>query len=259
MAAKRHIRNADRNRPVGHRFFIPIGVPRPGGCLRDLAAVPDDLVRLKALFGDGGLGYRTVVIPENPSALEVQAALCRWLAHADLDHRDAVVIYYSGHGIISGRDHFLCTRGFDADQIAATALKTEEVLSLVMRRKHRPGRLWLILDCCQAGGVLTEGLSRAMYGEGGDIFVLAASSSWGETIDGTFSAALCRVVAGPAGTKGASHPLSLDQLADTLNRQRLPCRVVQAAVSSSRFDLLSQGAPSTDGLDHGYSRGLVTG
>lgn len=259
MAAKQHIRSEVRQRAVGRRFFIPIGIPRPGGSLRDLAAVPHDLVRLEDLFGDRGLGYRMVAMPENPSALEVQAALCRWLAHADLDHRDAVVIYYSGHGIISGRDHFLCTRGFDADQIAATALKTEEVLSLVMRRKHRPGRLWLILDCCQAGGVLTEGLSRAMYGEGGDIFVLAASSSWGQTLDGTFSAALSRVAAGPTGRKGATRPLSLDQLADALNRQRLSCRVVQAAVSSSRFDLLSNGTLSTDGLDHGYSRGVVTG
>jgi hypothetical protein len=196
------------------------------------------------LFAD--LGYQAGPSIRDPSAGEVRAVLGDWLASVQLSNNDALVIYYSGHGAIAGGAHYLCTRGCDVTRVGATAFKTEDFLELVVRRRDRPGKLWLILDCCQAGGVLGEGLCRGILGEQIGVFVLAASASWGQAVDGAFSAAMQDAL-GAIHLSAATTPagLSLDSLTHELNGRRLlSSRVVQAGVSSCRFDLLAPPRPA---------------
>jgi len=176
-----------------------------------------------------------------PSSAELRAALHARVDGAVLGHADALVLYYSGHGLVVGGDHYLCPRGFDRDDVTATGLKTRELVELVVRRRCRPGRFWLILDCCQAGGVLEDGLLTTLAAAGTDAFVLAASSSWGPAQDGVFSRAFCAAVRGVARRPGA--PPGLDAVTQSINRglgrglARGP-NAVQAAVCRARFDLL---------------------
>jgi len=221
----------------GRRVFVRVGAPAPGGALRDLAGVPDDLARMGKAFAH--LDYDVTAAVCNPSPGELRAGVRERVEAARLGHSDALVLYYSGHGLVVDGDHYLCPRGFDRDDVTTTGLKTRELIELVVRRRHRPGRFWLILDCCQAGGVLDDGLLATLAGAGTDAFVLAASGGWGPAQDGVFSRAFCAAVCG--GRRGA--PGGLDGITHSINRRlsrrlsRGPC-VVQAAVCRARFDLL---------------------
>jgi len=218
------------------RVFFPIGVPAPGGMLRDLPRVDDDLARMRRAFT--ALDYAVVDTRPNPSVAELRAMLGAPLDEARLGQADALVLYFSGHGLVVGGDHYLCPRGFARDDVGSTGLKTSELIEQVVRRKWRPGRFWLILDCCQAGGVIEDGLLATMAVAGADAFVLAASGSWGQSQDGTFSRAFCAAVrrmgSGERGVRG-----TLDSITQDINRRCSPAlRAVQATVCSARFDLL---------------------
>ena len=78
------------------RYFVPIGVPRPGTALPELPAVPDDLARLGTVFVES-LGYTPVTLPQNPSASELRDGLNQWLSASALTDADTVVNNYSGH------------------------------------------------------------------------------------------------------------------------------------------------------------------
>jgi uncharacterized caspase-like protein len=219
---------------VSQRFFVPIGVGRPGGSLRDLDAVSLDLERMSRLFE--ARGYSTVSIAPDLDVAGLRAALGRWLDKASPGPADAAVLYFSGHGCVVDGDHYLCGRGFSMDRAAATGLKTQDLLEVVLRRRPRPGKLWVILDCCAAGGVLNnEVLSRGLVASGAEVFVLAASGAWSAAFDGSFSAAFGAAVAGEAG--GGT---SLDRLAAAVNARRPEARAVAAAVCWSGFDLLDE-------------------
>lgn len=235
-------RKAHRRRPLGpaagRRFFLSIGVDRPGGLFRDLPAVPQDQARMNRTFDE--LGYLAGPRLRNPSAADLRAVIQSWLARAQLTRRDAMVIYFSGHGLVRAGDHYLVTHGFDADDAGTTGFPSHGLLDLVLKRARRPAKVWLILDCCQSGSALTEGLRRGLLDEETGAFLLAASGSWGEAIDGAFSTAFRRVLRqaiASAARRKVCAP-SLDQLAHALNLRGLGSRVIQAGVSSSRFDLL---------------------
>jgi uncharacterized caspase-like protein len=189
------------------------------------------------LFGD--LGYVVTDRPMNPSAAQVRTGLAAWLDRARLQRLDAVVVYFSGHGMVVGGDHYLCPRGFDRDQVATTGIKTRDLVELALRRKARPGRFWLILDCCQAAGVLDGGLLGAIAAEEADTFVLAASASWHQAFDGSFSRAFCAAVRGNTRrVADRDRTWSLDRIAQSINRRAGEQRAVQASICCARFDLL---------------------
>jgi hypothetical protein len=220
--------------PRRRRVFLAITVAQPGAPLRALPRVEADATRLARLFGE--LGYRLAPLIRNPSAPRLRAQLGGWLDDAGLGPDDEIVIYYSGHGCIADGTHYLCTAGFDRDQLATSAFRTEEVVEMVVRRQPRPGKLWLILDCCQAGGVMTDGLFRALGTSEMAGFVLAASGSWGETTNGSFTAALESTIAN--GRRQPAALRSLDAVTASLNARRLGHPAVQASLSSARFDFL---------------------
>lgn len=68
------------------------------------------------------------------------------------------------------------------------------------------------------------------------MFLLASSGSWGQAIDGAFSTALDRALADMQSL--GLRPPSLDELAAGLNDCGLRSQVVQASVSTSRFDFV---------------------
>lgn len=220
----------------GRRFFLPIGVPAPGGMLRDLPGVPADVARMGAAFVR--LDYEVMDAAPNPSARELRDALFDRVESTMIGPADALVVYFSGHGLVVAGDHYLCPRGFDRDDAARTGIKTRELVELIVRSRWRPGRLWLILDCCQAGGVLEDGLLAAVAAAGTDAFVLAASGSWGPAQDGRFSRAFCSAVG--RATRGARASCdALGAIMQAINRRRSgDPRAIQATVCRSRFDLL---------------------
>ncbi|HVU49249.1 MAG TPA: caspase family protein [Polyangia bacterium] len=220
---------------MSRRVFIPFGVGRPGGGLRDLDAVPVDLARMGRSFE--ARGYAVAPVAPDLEAAEARAALGALLDAAALGPDDAAVLYFSGHGCVVDGDHYLAARGFSSDRAAATGVKTQELLEIVTRRRPRAGKVWLILDCCGAGGALHEALSRGLGAAGAQVFVLAASAAWSSTFDGSFSAAFVEAL--DAETSLAAGP-SLDELVATVNARRREARVMAAALCWSRFDLLDE-------------------
>jgi hypothetical protein len=218
----------------GRRFFVAIGAGRPGGSLRDLQGVPRDLVRMGRLFQ--ARGYTTVRLGEDLDAFRLRAALCRWLMQAKLQPVDTVVIYFSGHGCVVDGDHYLCCRGFRKDAAATTGLKAQDLAELTLRRNPRPGKLWLILDCCAAGGVLNDAFYRVLAAANAQVFVLAATGSWSEAFDGSFSRAFQAAVGARGGARRVK--IALDQLTEAINARRPGGRAVLATLSWSRFNLL---------------------
>jgi uncharacterized caspase-like protein len=204
--------------------------------LRELPGVAGDLQRMEKAFAR--LDYDLIESVSNPSSGELRAAVRGRMDGAALGHGDALVLYYSGHGLVVGGDHYLCPKGFDRDEVAATGIKTRDLVELVTRRRRRPGRFWLILDCCQAGGVLEDGLLTTLAEGGTDAFVLAASGSWGPAQDGVFSRAFCTAIRGVT-RRRAGLSVGLDGVTQAINRGLSQwAHVVQAAVCRSRFDLL---------------------
>lgn len=234
---------ARRASPPGRRFFVPIGVQATGGRFRDLPGVAGDVARMSRAFSR--LGYAVAGAPPNPSAAELRLALGGWLEATNLQRSDGLVLYFSGHGLFAGGDHYLCPRGVDLDLIAATGLKASDLVDLVVRRRSRPGRFWLILDCCQAGGALDDGLLGAVAAAEADAFVLAAGTPWDQARDGQFSRAFCAAIGGGRGARGRpafdrGPARSLDGVTQAINRRVVGPRAVQAAVCRARFDLLDE-------------------
>ena len=178
-------------------------------------------------------GYAVAPIEPNLDAGELRAALSVVLDAAALGPEDAAVLYFSGHGCVVDGDHYLAVRGFSTERAAASGLKTQELVELVTRRRPRAGKVWLILDCCTAGGAFNEALSRGLTASGAEVFVLAASGAWSSTYDGSFSAAF--VAALEAGGQQRVRLPSLDRLAALVNAGRREARAVAAPLCWSRL------------------------
>jgi hypothetical protein len=177
-------------------------------------------------------GYTVVPFASNLTVNELRAAFAEWLEGCTLEPADIIAIYFSGHGCVVDGDHYLCCRGFSKDAAAATGLRAQELVELALRRQRRPGKLWLIVDCCAAGGVIADDFLRGVSGSGAEVFVLAAAGAWSETFDGSFSAAFRRALA------QAGRAPSLDRLTGAINLQRPYPRSVAATFSWTGFDLL---------------------
>lgn len=219
------------------RYFLPIGVPQPGISLPNLPAVRRDLARMRTVFV-GSLGYAPVTLPPNPSASELRQGLNHWLRQTALTDDDAVVIYYSGHGHIDVTGHYLYTAGFRKDALA-DGLRSNVLVDLVLGRAARPGKLWLILDCCHAGAILVSDLFRELRTGRTDIFVLAASGAFGQAIDGAFSGAFQRATRRLGGSG-----VSLDRITAAINaefaRTGRSVPALQIGMSTKQFDLLDR-------------------
>jgi len=222
--------------PRRRRLFLPLAVGRPGGGLRVLSRVKDDVARLGRVLG--ARGYRRGVMPRDMSAAELRESLDRWLTQARLGPKDDLVVYYTGHGHVAEGEHYLCMAGFDPDRVASTGFKTSDLIDLILRRRYRPGKLWLILDCCQAGAALTGALLRGVDTSSTATFILAASASWGAATDGAFARELEDAVGPDAGRTETR--LSLGDVTERVNARRRLHAAVSASLATKRFDLLDR-------------------
>lgn len=220
---------------TGRRFFVGIGVSQPSEDFDKLPEVAADVERVATVFRD--LGYQLVPMALELSADELRRELNAWLVQANLDHRDRVVFYYSGHGHVDVSSHYLCTRAFRADAVAE-GLRASDLAGLVLARKAHPRKMWLILDCCYASRAAGRTLlSHAL--ERSDCYLLTASAE-GPAYDGLFSQAFSDIL------RSRRAPSSLDDLADAL-KARVGTRqsIRHMGVGGDRFDFLDR-KPATD-------------
>ncbi|MEV0741113.1 caspase family protein [Streptomyces sp. NPDC050549] len=180
---------------MGRRFFIALGSGRYQNLPDDeqLAFVPDDIRAARELFT--GLGY-TAVLPglgEYEGAEQIRQKLRHWFADTAPTGDDAVVLYFAGHGAVEDRDrHYLFTWDSDPEDLAATALATEDLVRILAKGDLR--HLLLILDTCAGGAgsadaatVALNRLARNPTGTGSTgLWFLASARRKDTALDGKF-------------------------------------------------------------------------
>jgi WD40 repeat protein len=143
------------NHNVGRGFFIGLG----SGRYRDLSnedqlpQAATDIASMREMWTRFGYTPVLLGLGEYDSAGQVRQKLSHWSADAGLTDRDAVVLYFAGHGVVEGRDrHYLWCWDTHEGDFTATALPTEDLVRILCQGKLR--QLLLILDTCAgaAGG-----------------------------------------------------------------------------------------------------------
>jgi formylglycine-generating enzyme required for sulfatase activity len=218
----------------GTRYFGAIGVGNPGRMAR-LREVPRDLGRMRGVFEDI-LGYERIPVPEEPTADMLREALRVWLDGTTFEPNDAVVLYYSGHGLVDGTVHYLGTRDANPDAIGS-AFPSRELAAMVLRRRPAPGKVWIILDCCESGSGLAN-IREEMHARPGEYYGLASTGSFGPSFDGAFSRAFVAVTVGRPTDFSDQSVLAGELDAELRSRGRSPVQLFGATVSSE-FDFLA--------------------
>ena len=149
--------------PAGRRFVITMGAGR----FRDLPAeaalgrVDADMRSIAELFE--GYGYEHVLqgFAQYASPDHVRTALGQWVCDVALGPQDTVVVYFAGHGIVEERDrHYLLLWSSSDEQLAATALPTEDVMRILTGTGLRSALL--LLDTCYGSAGAADGASEAV-------------------------------------------------------------------------------------------------
>jgi Caspase domain/WD domain, G-beta repeat len=178
------------------RFFIALGSGRyrnlpETGQLPRAAADISEMARLFETFG-----YQAVLagLGQYDSADQIKQKLSHWSRDIALSPDDVVVLYFAGHGVTVRRDrHYLFCWDSREDDLAATALATEDLTRILCRRQLR--HLLLILDTCAGGAgsadAMTFALQAVAYRLSGDdasagLWFLASARSDDAAGDGTF-------------------------------------------------------------------------
>ena len=231
--------SADSTEPPPGRFLIAAGTAdykfQPD---LNLPSVAVDLGRIVDLFVSK-LGYERVLLGlgENPESGYFGERLGKWLSDPDRKKTDQVVLYYSGHGVVVGGEHYLKMTNSDDRNIPTTAFLTSTLGRMLAGTRIR--QLMVILDTCHAaaGGndfqaiaqkfvsslSVTDTTPRCFY-------ALAAARPRGEASQSVFSEAFVRAA--------EEHPSSYDSLVGLIN-QEFETKFLQqrASVSSLGVEL----------------------
>jgi WD40 repeat protein len=187
----------------GQRYLIAAGT----GTYSHLANLPKvyhDIQIVNEVFSE--LGYITAFPSGLVDALKPQQVKDRidaW-ARAIPQERDIVAAYFTGHGERGADRHYLLCRHSDPSGLTATALATDELVSLLAERSIR--RLLLIIDTCLAGrgtadifrqeaqrlkeAVISSGRLSATSDTLSSLAVIAAVGPRDQAADGAFAEAL---------------------------------------------------------------------
>jgi serine/threonine protein kinase len=147
----------------GVALLIGVGDYRHRGRIRALPYARRDaraLARLaRAPRGCRFADDRIVLLNDAEATREaVVRRLSRWLPH-EAGGAELVLIYFAGHGAtaaVGGRDEgFLLPHDADPDDLVTTAVSMADVARWVGGLKA--DAVVVLLDCCHAGGALTEG------------------------------------------------------------------------------------------------------
>jgi serine/threonine-protein kinase len=220
--------------PTGRRFFAAIGVSAPRE-MKPLPEVVRDVERMRGVF-EKGLAYERITVPREPTANDLRDALTDWPDGDRPGPQDSLVLYYSGHGQVAGDVHYLCTRDFD-ESATGRAFRSRELAELVLRQRPAPGKLWIILDCCQAGDALRE-LNDELQKWPGAHYALASTGPHSPSFDGAFSKAFVAAVGGAPGEIVSQNALALSLDALLRAGRRAPVRKLDPQVASP-FDFLT--------------------
>ncbi|MET7484084.1 caspase family protein [Streptomyces sp. NPDC005538] len=188
---------------MGRRFFIALGSGRYRHLAESeqLAFVPDDIRAARELFTS--LGY-TMVLPglgEYEGAEQIRQKLRHWFSDTAPTGDDVVVLYFAGHGAVEPGDrHYLFNWDSDPEDLAATALATEDLVRILAKGDLR--HLLLILDTCAGGAggadAVTTALNRLARQAGGTgstgLWFLASARRKDTALDGKFVAAFTEAI-----------------------------------------------------------------
>jgi len=180
--------------------------------MSDLISCAYDLNAMKAALQSGAVGYDKVVTKASLTQSGIQAAVNDVLTWGQ-DEDDVTVFYYTGHGNAGGLA--------GVDYSTSTGNGTYSFSLLQSALAQVPGRVIVLLDACQSGGLIAKGASaqgsfsdsaiQAFSGApsggmtakaitGGDHFHVIASSSQSqdsynmEGVYGVTSWALCEAM-----------------------------------------------------------------
>ena len=178
------------------RFFIALGSGRYRNLPEDsqLPRATADLAEVTRLFE--GFGYQSVLagLGQYDSADQIKQKLSHWSRDIALSTNDVVVLYFAGHGATVGGDrHYLFCWDSRGDDLATTALATEDLARILCRKQLR--NLLLILDTCAGGAGSADALGFALqavaYRQSRDdvstgLWFLASARTKDRAEDGTF-------------------------------------------------------------------------
>ncbi|MEU8436768.1 caspase family protein [Streptomyces sp. NPDC029216] len=133
-----------------HVLLIGSGFSPAPDALPPVPAVHRTLTDLAAALREHcGVTPERMTVLEDPPDTETFA---RAVLEAARAAHDTLLLYYVGHGLVDRRNELrLCTRATtgDHDTLPYNTLSFGQVLDLV--RRHKPGRLITVLDCCHGG------------------------------------------------------------------------------------------------------------
>ncbi len=237
--------SAEEAAQTSGRFLIAAGTADYSYLPDDpLPSVRGDLDRIVDLF-TRTLGYQYVLpeLRENPTSGDLLERIGDWLGDEARQPSDVIVFYYSGHGAVKGRKHYLLTANSRMNNLVGTALPSEFLAGMLIETHIR--QLLVILDTCYSGRgasdfstVAAEALSSIGGAEwlASGIYAIAAAGPKQEARPGVFAEALAHVLEKPTGPyAGERQPyLDLVTLVDSINQDFVEQGVGQrAAVSSS--------------------------
>ncbi|MGA4545160.1 caspase family protein [Uniformispora flossi] len=220
---------AQADQSNGRHFFISVTVDR----YRHLSDADQlqharrDGASIGSLMQDFGYELALPGAGDYASAENIRTKLSYWSRDVGLGERDVVVFYFAGHGMTEERDrHYLLCYDTDEDDLAATALATEDVARILLGTKLQ--NLLLILDTCH-GGVgaadaagyalrqATRRLSSAKSGTG--LWCLSSCRAKQEAVDGTFAEVLPQALAAVSARASQRQQfLDLTDVVDVVNQ-----------------------------------------
>ncbi len=138
--------------------------------LEDLTSCAYDLSAMKSALTSGTVSYKTVSTKSNLKASGIATAVNDMLAWG-ADEDDVTVFYYSGHGAKSG------LAGVDYNTTTGSGVYSFSLLQSALSQV--PGKVIVLLDSCQSGGLIGKSASGADGFTDNAIAAFSGSSSSG--------------------------------------------------------------------------------
>jgi WD40 repeat protein len=226
------------------RLFLSVGISEPGEPFEMLKRVPADIEAMKDIFLEK-LKYEHIGIELNSTTAALQEHIRTTIATADLKHDQySVVIYFSGHAMISGETLYLVMRETQQERPGSTGFSVLDLVTPFTNQTDRPAKMWLMLDCCSAGRGLSEAVFRPAERQGISVFGMAACADDSVAFDGQFARAFSQAF------EARGRSLGFERFAADL-QARLGARDFwhKLSLSGSReFDLLKRSGsrPTND-------------
>ncbi len=91
------------------------------------------------------------------------------------DKNSTVIVYYSGHGDIHNKVHYLCPSDFSIkNEVVYNGISADEFIGYI--DQIEADRIVVLLDCCYAGGIKTDANIASQLKQGKGKVIIASSS-----------------------------------------------------------------------------------